>query len=104
MKPLSNIASAVFLAIVLVTVYGCAATATKESTGEYIDDAAITTKVKAAIFDRPTLKLLDIHVETFKGVVHLWGTVAARSTIEEAVEVARGVAGVKSVKDDLRLM
>jgi osmotically-inducible protein OsmY len=104
MKPLNRTASAVFLAIALVTAYGCAATATRESTGEYIDDAAITTKVKAAILDRPTLKLLDIHVETLNGVVHLWGAVASRSTIEEAGNVARSVAGVKSVKNDLRLI
>ena len=104
MKPLNRAASAVFLAIALATAYGCAATATKESTGEYVDDAAITTKVKAEILDRPTLKLLDIHVATFKGVVHLSGFVASRSTIEEAGKVARGVAGVKSVKNDLQLM
>ena len=104
MRPLHRTASAVFLGIALATAYGCAATATKESTGEYIDDAAITTKVKAAIVDRPTLKLLDIHVETLKGVVHLWGIVASRSVIEEAGKVARSVAGVKSVKNDLRLM
>jgi len=104
MKPLNKTASAVFLGIALATAYGCAATATKESTGEYIDDAAVTTKVKAAIFDRPTLKLLDIHVETRKGVVHLWGPVASRSAIEEAGNVARSVAGVKSVKNDLHLM
>lgn len=104
MKPLRRTASAVFLGIALATAYGCAATATKESTGEYIDDAAITTKVKAAIVDRPTLKLLDIHVETLKGVVHLWGTVSSRSTIEEAGDVARSVAGAKSVRNDMRLM
>jgi osmotically-inducible protein OsmY len=104
MKPLNRTASAVFLGIALATAYGCAATATRESTGEYVDDAAITTKVKAAIFDRPTLKVFDIHVETRKGVVHLWGAVASRGTIEEAGNVARGVAGVKSVKNDLRLM
>jgi osmotically-inducible protein OsmY len=104
MKPLYRIASAIFLAIVLATAYGCAATATKESTGEYIDDAAITTKVKAAIFDRPTLKMFDIHVETFKGVVRLSGTVSSRATIEEAGKVARSVAGVESVKNGLQLM
>jgi osmotically-inducible protein OsmY len=104
MKPLNRTASAVFLGIALATAYGCAATATRESTGEYIDDAAITTKVKAAIFDRPTLKLLDIHVKTLNGVVRLWGTVTSRATIDEAGNVARSIAGVKSVKNDLRLM
>ena len=104
MRPLNRIASAVFLGIALASAYGCAATATRESTGEYVDDAAITTKVKAAILNRPTLKLLDIHVKTRKGAVHLWGTVASRAAIEEAGKLARGVAGVISVKNDLRQM
>ena len=67
----------------------------------YLDDAVITTKVKAAILDRPTLKVFDIHVETFKGVVYLRGVVASQSTIDEAVKVARSVAGVKSVKNEM---
>jgi osmotically-inducible protein OsmY len=104
MKQLNRTASAVLLAVTLVTMTGCAGTATKESTGEYVDDAAVTTKVKAAIFDRPTLKLLDIHVETVKAVVHLWGVVASRSAVDEAGKVARSVNGVKSVKNDLRVM
>ena len=104
MKQLNRTASVVFLAFTLATMLGCAATPARESTGEYIDDAAITAKVKAAILDRPTLKILDIHVETVKGVVHLWGIVASRSTIDEAGKVARGVSGVKSVKNDMRIM
>ena len=104
MQNLKSSASAVFLAVTLATTLGCAATPTTESTGQYVDDAAITTKVKAAILDQPNLKLLDIHVETFKGVVHLWGVVASRSTIDEAGKVAGGIAGVKSVKNDLQVM
>jgi len=104
MNPLKRSASAVFLAITLVTMLGCAATATKESTGEYVDDAAITAKVKAAILDQPDLKSFDFHVATFNGMVYLWGVVASRSQIDEAVEVARGVPGVKSVKNDMRVM
>ncbi len=83
---------------------GCAATLPNESAGEYVDDAIITTKVKAAIFDRPTLKSFEIKVETFKGVVYLRGIVAAQSTIDEAVQVARGIAGVKSVRNEMRHM
>ena len=104
MNHLQRSASAVFLAITLATMLGCAATATRESTGEYVDDAAITTKVKAAILDRPTLKLLDIHVETVNGIVQLWGTVASQSAIDEAGQVASGVSGVRSVKNNLRHM
>ncbi|MBE0616178.1 MAG: BON domain-containing protein [Burkholderiales bacterium] len=104
MKQLNKTASAIFLAVTLVIVTGCAATGHRESTGEYVDDAVITTKVKAAILDRPTLKSLDIHVETMKGVVHLWGVVTSRSAVDEAGKVARRVGGVKSVKNDLRSM
>ena len=104
MNQLKRSVSAVFLAFTLVTMLGCAATATKESTGEYVDDAAITAKVKAAILDQPNLKSFDIHVATFNGTVYLWGVVASQSTVDEAARVARSVAGVKSVKNDMRLM
>jgi osmotically-inducible protein OsmY len=104
MKQLIKAASAVFLAVALVGMTGCAASGTKESTGEFIDDAAITTKVKASIFDRPTLKTLDIHVETKRGVVHLWGVVTSPAAVDEAGKVARSVPGVKSVKNGLRSM
>lgn len=104
-KQLNRTASAIFLAVTLATMMGCATPLPKEeSTGEYVDDAVITAKVKAAIFDQPTLKLLDIHVHTFKGTVELRGIVASQSIIDEAGKVARSVAGVKSVKNDLRIM
>jgi Predicted periplasmic or secreted lipoprotein len=104
MKQLKRSISAVFLAVMLATVMGCAANLPQESAGEYVDDAVITTKVKAAILDRPTLKLFDIHVETFKGEVQLRGVVASQSTIDEAIKVARSVNGVKSVKNYMRVM
>ena len=69
MKQLSKYLSAIFLAVLLVTTVGCASTSKHEGTGEYVDDAVITTKVKAAIFNEPTLKTFEINVETFKGVV-----------------------------------
>jgi len=90
--------------IALSAMTGCAATPTTESTGEFIDDAAITTKVKAAIWDQPTLKMFEIHVATFKGAVRLSGVASSPSIIDKAGEVARGVAGVKSVQNDMRLM
>lgn len=86
----------------LLTVFmGCAATQKSESTGEYIDDSAITTKVKAAILNEPTLKVLQINVETFKGEVQLSGFVDSEQSARKAGEVAGGVAGVKSVKNNL---
>jgi len=89
--------------IMLASLSGCAGTSTKESTGEYIDDSVITTKVKAAIFDAPSLKSTEITVVTYKGTVQLSGFVSSRASMTQAVEVARGVAGVKSVKNDMRL-
>lgn len=90
-------------AVVLMAIVGCASTETREGTGQYLDDSVITTKVKAAIFNEPTLKSLEINVETFKGVVQLSGFVSSRSSIDKAVEVARSVSGVRSVKDDMRV-
>jgi osmotically-inducible protein OsmY len=80
---------------------GCASTPTKESTGEYVDDSAITTKVKAAIFNDPALKVFQINVETFKGEVQLSGFIDSAQNASKAGEVARGVGGVKSVKNNL---
>ena len=89
--------------LLMATTLGCASTSTKEGTGEYVDDTVITTKVKAAILNEPTLKSAEINVETFKGVVQLSGFVSSQAAENKAVEVARTVGGVKSVKNDMRL-
>ncbi|MGB9989100.1 BON domain-containing protein [Massilia sp. SM-13] len=103
MKIAQKIATAVFTAATVFSVVGCASTASKEGTGEYIDDAVITTKVKASIFNEPTLKATEINVETFKGTVQLSGFVAQPGDITKAGEIARGVKGVQSVKNDIRV-
>jgi osmotically-inducible protein OsmY len=95
--------AAVFFAILVASLVGCASTATQEGTGEYIDNAVITTKVKTAIFNEPTLKSFEINVETFKGAVQLSGFVNSQADIDKAVEVVRQVKGVKSVKNDMQL-
>ena len=92
-----------FLAIVLASLLGCASTARQEGTGEYVDDTVLTTKVKAAIFNDPSLKSAEINVETFKGTVQLSGFVSSQADINKAVEVARGVKGVKSVKNAMQV-
>ena len=102
MKPLKALGILVLI-IVLASAWGCGSTAKTEGTGEYVDDAVITTKVKAAIFNDSTLKVNEINVETFKGVVQLSGFVRSQTDINKAVQVARGVAGVKSVKNDMRI-
>ncbi len=89
--------------LLMATTLGCASTRTHEGTGEYVDDTVITTKVKAAILDEPTLKSAEINVETFKGVVQLSGFVSSQAAESKAVEVARTVGGVKSVKNDMQL-
>ncbi|MES2787919.1 MAG: BON domain-containing protein [Pseudomonadota bacterium] len=90
-------------AVALTALAGCASTQKHESTGQYIDDTAITTGVKAAIFNEPTLKSAEINVETFKGRVQLSGFVSSRANIDRAVVVAQGVRGVTSVANDMRV-
>ena len=92
-----------FFAVLLMSVVGCASTSKQEGTGEYVDDTVITTKIKAAIFNEPTLKSGEINVETFKGVVQLSGFVSTQANIYKAAEVARNVNGVTNVKNDMRL-
>jgi len=103
MKQLGKYLSSLFLAVLLVTAVGCASTSKQEGTGEYVDDAVITTKVKSAIFEDATLKVMEINVETFKGAVQLSGFVNSQASINKAVEVTRNVKGVKSVKNDIRI-
>jgi osmotically-inducible protein OsmY len=95
--------STFILMLLLASFMGCASTASHEGTGEYFDDSAITAKVKAAVFNEPTLKSAEINVETYKGVVQLSGFVHSQADIDRAVQVARGVPGAKSVKNDMQL-
>jgi osmotically-inducible protein OsmY len=103
MKHFNVYISSFLMAFALLLTSGCASTPTQESTGEFLDDSVITTKVKAAIFNEPDLKTLDISVSTVKGVVELNGLVSSKSEISKAGEVARSVVGVKSVKNELKL-
>ena len=91
------------ISAVLFVIAACAATEKREGTGEYVDDSVITTKIKAAILNTPTLKVAEINVETFKGIVQLSGFVISREAANQAIEIARGIGGVKSVKDDMRI-
>ena len=97
-----RIVSTLLAALMLTAVVGCGTTK-QESVGEYIDDTAITTAVKTAFIADTTLKATEINVETFKGVVQLSGFVAQQQDIAAAGNVARGVKGVKSVKNDIRM-
>jgi hyperosmotically inducible protein len=95
--------SAVFIAALMLSALGCATQSEPQSPGAYMDDSWITTKVKTAILNEPSLKVLQINVETYKGVVQLSGFVDSAASQAKAVEVARSVQGVTSVKNDLRL-
>lgn len=99
----TNIISTFILITLMALFLGCASTAKQEGAGEYVDDTVITTKVKAAIFGEDSLKSAEINVETFKGVVQLSGFVNSQADINKAVQVARSVKGVKSVKNSMRL-
>lgn len=92
---------AVALAIVLLG--GCAATPTQESTGEYIDDSTLTTKVKTTLLQDPQVSGLGINVETFKGEVQLSGFANTEAERQRAAALARKVPGVVAVTNDIRL-
>ncbi len=104
-RPLNTFSSALLLMLALaggsLVLSSCAGSRDSESTGEYIDDSVITTKVKTAIFNEESLKVLEINVETFKGVVQLTGFVESQADINKAISVARSVEGVRSVKNDM---
>jgi hypothetical protein len=95
--------SALFLAVMLVSVLACTSTPTSEGTSEYVTDSWITTKVKAALVDHPQVKATEINVETFKGAVQLSGFVSSEAAMYQAVRIARGIKGVTSVKNDMRV-
>lgn len=82
---------------------GCAATRTSKSTGEYIDDAAITAKLKAAYVRDPVVKALDVTVITYKGIVQLSGFVDAMDQVMRAEQIARNTPGVLGVQNHLEL-
>jgi osmotically-inducible protein OsmY len=92
----------ILLSLTFVSVVtGCAGGRTYESTGEYFDDSMVTSKVKASILGDSKLKLLQISVETFKGVVQLSGFVNSNAAATRAVDLARRVKGVKQVNNSL---
>lgn len=97
----ANRFKAVLSSLIILALVACAPTAKREGTGEYIDDALITTKVKAALAADPNVKATEVKVETFKGTVQLSGFVNSRESIQKAVEIARQVNGVRDVKNDM---
>ena len=103
MKIAQRLVTAAFTAAVAITAVGCSSNPTAKTAGEYVDDAVITSKVKAAFAADPTVKATEVNVETYKGDVQLSGFVAEPGDAQRAVEIARGVKGVTLVKNDIRV-
>lgn len=102
MNPINAIFTSL-LAVLLITAVGCAGSSTNESTGEYIDDTWITTKVKTALAEDSVVKSSEVNVETFKGVVQLSGFVTSKEAMDKAVDIARGIDGVNSVRNNMTI-
>ena len=101
MKKRNFVIHCLVLLMLIATFSACASTRTHESTGEYVDDSVITTKVKAKLADDDFFKSFQISVETYKGIVQLSGFVNSQQAVNRASEIVRTVQGVKSVKNDL---
>ncbi len=101
MKKRNIVIQCLLLLMLIVSFEACDSTSKQESAGEYVDDSVITTKVKALLADDDFLKSFQISVETYKGVVQLSGFVGSQKAVDKAVQIARGVNGVKSVKNSL---
>lgn len=96
-----EITQLVLVCALSVTLAACAGTSTRESTGEYIDDTVLTSRVKSLLLNDPQVSGLAVNVETFKGTVQLSGFVKTVAERNRAVQLARGVTGVRQVKNDI---
>jgi len=91
------------LVMLMVAFVACDSTSKQEGAAEFVDDSVITTKVKALLAEDDFLKSFQISVETYKGVVQLSGFVDSQKAVDKAGEIARGVKGAKSVKNNLNV-
>lgn len=91
------------LALACAVLGACAATATSRSTGEYIDDTAITANIKSSLLADPATDGLNIDVEVNETKVQLNGFVDSQSQVDRAGEIARSTSGVTSVENNLRV-
>ena len=96
----TSIASAIAV-IALVTASGCAVTRGQETVGAYVDDASITTSVKARYVDNKEVDASSIKVETLNGTVMLSGFAKNATERSTAESIAMNVKGVKSVKNGI---
>lgn len=98
-----SILASLLVAALAVSMTACTSTPTQDSASEYVDDSMITAKVKALFVEDPTVSAMRINVETFKGTVQLSGFANNAEEMHRAVQLARTVKGVNSVKNDIRL-
>jgi osmotically-inducible protein OsmY len=101
MKKRNIVIHFLLLLVLIVTFAACASTSTRESTGEYVDDSVITTKVKSLLAADDFLKSFQISVETYKATVQLSGFVNSQKAVDKAEEITRSVKWVKAVKNNL---
>ena len=101
MKKRNIVIHCLVLLMMIAVLAACASTPTRESTGEYVDDSVITTKVKSLLAEDDFLKSFQIGVETYQGTVQLSGFVNSQQAVDKAGQIARSVKGVKSVKNNL---
>jgi len=87
--------------MLITALMACASTRTHQSAGEYVDDSVITTKIKSQLAGDDFFKSFQISVESYKGTVQLSGFVNSQAAVDKAGQIARGVQGVKSVKNNL---
>jgi osmotically-inducible protein OsmY len=98
----SHIVIRVLVVLMMIAAFvACASTPKQEGTGEYIDDSVITAKIKTQLASDVFLKSFQISVESRKGIVQLSGFVNSQAAVEKAGQIARGVKGVVSVRNDL---
>jgi osmotically-inducible protein OsmY len=101
MKSYHILIRSVVAVLLIAALMACASTPKQESTGEFVDDSAITTKVKADLLADNILKGFEVSVETYKGIVALSGFVDTKATKDRAGSIARKVAGVKEVRNNV---
>jgi len=95
--------AAAVAAVALLTASGCAVTRGQEGIGAYVDDTAITTAVKAHFVENRQVDATSIRVETLNGTVMLTGFAKSATEKTTAESIARGVNGVKSVKNEITI-
>jgi osmotically-inducible protein OsmY len=101
MKKLNVLVRYLMPLVLVASFAGCASTPTHESTGQYVDNTVITSKVKTALASDDFLKSFQISVTSYKDTVQLSGFVNSQAAKDKAGELAKGVEGVKTVKNNL---